>query len=113
MQVKNGGRKKGEQTINNIIDSCNAKFNLVKKKLTQSTVSRYVNNGNIEASPKVSGPTPKFPKSIFALIGTHASMLQTSTGEANPSEHESPLCLGAFTKNVPRAVATVHEGITG
>ena len=47
--------------------------------------------GDVNASPKVNGTDPTTPTSIYMLLGSHASMLQASTGEASPWELQATL----------------------
>ena len=75
---------KQTKTLESIVLEMNKTHNLTIKKLTKSTVQRYVSKGTVGMSPPRKGPPPKIPDSIYCLVGLHASMMQAADGEAAP-----------------------------
>ena len=86
---------KAATTLEDIVQVNNQKFGLsdvnCTKRLSKSTVHRYVVRGCVDKSPKKKGPQPKAPDSIYKLLGLHGSMLQCSLGEATPREMQATL----------------------
>ena len=86
-----------------VCDLMNTKYKLndEKKKLTKSSVQRYINEYKIVGgSPLKSGPKSKVPPSFWELLNCHVTMAQLE-GKAELRPRMMKALIGVCIKNTP------------
>ena len=72
------------ESVPDLIDRLNRKYNLVRQKgkrqLARSTVTRSVQQGRVGVSPCKKGPRPKIPDILLDVTATHSEVSQVGTG---------------------------------